>query len=113
FRTYRKAGLLAVGLLLVLWGLSNPPLLMGLFGLTVLVVFAHAWLREFSFLMDLTDKDFPGRYDKPIWAFVLIATGPVGLWLFHAHRAAHWPSTATEGIGPRRSTDPTPAADLF
>ncbi len=57
----------------------------------IAVAFAVAWVREFQFLMALRDEDLPGRFDKPIWAFVLIALAPAGLFLFRSHRLAHWP----------------------
>ena len=43
----------------------------------VAVLFASAWVREFQFLMALGDDDLPGRFDKPIWAFVLIGLAAV------------------------------------
>src|SRR5258707_10348541 len=49
-----------------------------------LILFASAWVREFQFLMALRDDDLPGRFDKPIWAFVLIALAPFGLFLFRS-----------------------------
>ena len=110
---FRLAGIAAIVVLLALSFVGSPPLLMGLFGLVVLVLFAREWVREFSFLMALRDEDFPGRFDKPIWAFLLIASGPVGLWLFHSFRASHWPAPAAEATDPRRSAKPAPAADLL
>ena len=56
-----------------------------------LLLFALAWFREFAFLMRLADDDLPGRYDKPIWAFLLIALPPVGALVFWSFRRAHWP----------------------
>ncbi len=47
------------------------------------------WFRELLFLMALRDDELPGRFDKPIWAFLLIALPPVGLIAFRCHRAAH------------------------
>jgi hypothetical protein len=55
-----------------------------------LILFASAWVREFQFLMRLGDDDLPGRFDKPIWAFVLIGLAPFGLFLFRSYRLAHW-----------------------
>ena len=57
----------------------------------VAVAFTVAWVREFLFLMSLRDEDLPGRFDKPIWAFLLIVLAPAGLLLFRSHRMAHWP----------------------
>jgi len=68
-------------------------------------LFVLAWGRELLFLMTLRDEDLPGRFDKPIWAFLLIALAPLGLVLFRIHRLAHWPE-------PRRQPKPRPAADI-
>ena len=57
----------------------------------VAVAFTVAWVREFLFLMSLRDEDLPGRFDKPIWAFLLVFLAPAGLILFRTHRMAHWP----------------------
>lgn len=67
----------------------------GLFFLTLMAgvatVLTVLWVREFLFLMALRDEDLPGRFDKPIWAAVLILLPPLGLYLFRSHRLAHWP----------------------
>lgn len=68
--------------------------LMILAGLAV-VMFGAAWLREFRFLINLSDDVFPGRNDKLIWGILLIVLPPVGVWLFRSYRAAHWPATKT------------------
>jgi hypothetical protein len=57
----------------------------------VAIGFTVLWCREFLFLMGLRDDDLPGRFDKPIWAALLIALPPLGLLLFRSHRLAHWP----------------------
>ena len=59
--------------------------------LAAFVLFARAWLREFTYLMRLRDDAFPGHNDKLIWAILLIVLPPVGAWLFGAYREAHWP----------------------
>ncbi|MFO0960743.1 MAG: hypothetical protein U0800_25455 [Isosphaeraceae bacterium] len=55
------------------------------------VAFGLAWLREFRYLINLTDDVFPGRNDKLIWGILLIVLPPVGVWLFRSYRMAHWP----------------------
>jgi hypothetical protein len=70
-----------------------------------LILFASAWVREFQFLMTLGDDDLPGRFDKPIWAFVLIGLAPFGLFLFRSYRLAHWPE-------PRPKPEASPAGEL-
>jgi hypothetical protein len=67
-----------------------------------LILFASAWVREFQFLMTLRDDDLPGRFDKPIWAFVLIGLAPFGLFLFRSYRLTHWPEPR-----PKPATGPT------
>lgn len=67
------------------------PLVLTLAVLAALVLFARAWLREFTYLMRLRDDAFPGHNDKLIWAMLLIVLPPVGAWLFQTYREAHWP----------------------
>jgi hypothetical protein len=67
------------------------PFVLVLAVLAAVVLFARAWLREFTYLMKLHDEAFPGRNDKLIWAMLLIVLPPVGAWLFQTYREAHWP----------------------
>jgi hypothetical protein len=67
------------------------PLVLTLAFLAAFVLFARAWLKEFTFLMRLRDDAFPGHNDKLIWAMLLIILAPVGTWLFQNYREAHWP----------------------
>ena len=62
------------------------------------ILFASAWAREFHFLMGLADDDLPGRFDKPIWAFVLIGLAPFGLFLFRSYRTARWPEPSPKPV---------------
>jgi hypothetical protein len=55
------------------------------------VLFARIWVREFWFLMRLSDHAFPGQFDKLGWTVLLIALPPVGVDLFSRYRLAHWP----------------------
>jgi hypothetical protein len=74
---------------------AEAPALWVIFAIIAAVVFfARAWVREFTFLMSLRDENFPGRSDKLIWAFVLVALPPVGLLAFRAVRKSHWPEPA-------------------
>jgi len=73
----------------------------------VLVLFAKAWGRDFVFVMVRRDDEFPGRFDKVIWAALLIALPPVGLWLFRHYREARWPEPETGGL----KVDPAFAPD--
>jgi hypothetical protein len=66
---------------------------------TLAVWFASAWLREFRFLILLSDDVFPGQNDKLIWAILLIVLPPVGLWLFQSYREVHWPETKPTAAG--------------
>ncbi len=84
------------------------PVVLALALLAAVVLFARAWLREFTYLMRLRDDAFPGHNDKLIWAILLIVLPPVGAWLFQTYREAHWPE-AKPSKGPRRSTTDGPA----
>jgi hypothetical protein len=66
--------------------------------------FARIWQKELVFLMGLRDGDLPGRYDKLIWAAVLMAFAPVGVWFFRSYRLTHWPEPAPV-IDPERQAD--------
>jgi len=89
-------------LLVVVANSTHGPMreinVMGLLALVVLGVFVNAWRREVLFLMSLRDHDFPGRFDKPIWATLLIGLAPVGFWLFRSYRLAHWAEAKPETI---------------
>ena len=74
----------------------------------IAVGFTVAWVREFLYLMALRDEDLPGRFDKPIWAAVLIFLAPLGLFLFRSHRLAHWPEPE-----PKPRVAPDVARDLL
>ena len=68
------------------------PLVLTLIVGTAAVMFARAWLREFTYLMRLSDDPFPGHNDKLIWAILLIVLPPVGTWLVpQTYREAHLP----------------------
>ncbi len=92
--------------------IEAPPVVLVALFLMGAALYLRAWSRDFLFLMSLRDDDFPGRFDKPVWAFVLIALGPVGYWLFRGYRLVHWPSAFTdEAHSPRAK--PAPAPDLL
>jgi hypothetical protein len=77
--------------LLLLFGVQGPDqAVIALIGLVVFTL-AMVWYREFRILMQQDDSVFPGRYDKIIWAFLLIVLPPVGVLTFHAFRKAHLP----------------------
>jgi hypothetical protein len=77
--------------LLAICVLPLLPVVVALAVLAAVVLFAKAWLREFTYLMRLRDDAFPGHNDKLIWAILLIILPPVGAWLFQTYREAHWP----------------------
>ncbi len=68
----------------------------------VLVAFAGMWSREFRLLMLRGDDEFPGRFDRLAWMFVLTAIAPAGVWLSRSYRKARWPVAAkpTAPLGP-------------
>lgn len=89
-RTVLVVGVTVMSLMLLLAAL---PVFLVLAAVAVIVLFARAWLREFSFLMGVDDSAFPGRSDKLIWAILMIVLPPVGVYLFRAHRRAYWPES--------------------
>ena len=46
------------------------------------------WGREFVLLMQASDDEFPGRFDKPIWALAILLLPPIGIPAFRAFRHA-------------------------
>ena len=98
-------GLGALAALVV--SVESPPGALALVCLLVLVLFARAWVHEFFFLMDRRDDEFAGRFDKAVWAFLLVALAPVGLWVFRSYRLSRWPDPSAEAVKGRAS-----AADL-
>ena len=53
--------------------------------IVLLVVAVVFWLSQFVSLMNMRDEDFPGRYDKPIWAMTLILAnilGAIAFWIW-------------------------------
>jgi hypothetical protein len=93
---------------LALHALSGPGrgggLSVVLLFLLLLIWFVRNWQREFVFLMGLRDSDLPGRHDKLIWATVLMAFAPIGVWFFRSYRLAHWPESAIDRQGYAQQT---------
>lgn len=103
-----------IGLVLLLVALNDHPrgprngddvFFVFVVGVMVLAVFAHAWRREFLFLMSRRDDEFPGRFDKFTWTLVLTLLGPVGLWIFRGYRVSHWPEPKIEEAGGRSAAE--------
>ena len=46
------------------------------------VVATIFWLVQLLSLMMMPDDAFPGRYDKPIWAAILLVLSVLGAFLF-------------------------------
>jgi hypothetical protein len=112
-RPVRVMALLAIVVLLAILATEPGSVpLVPLVAIALVALYLRAWVRAFLYLMGLSDDHFPGRFDKPIWAAGLIALGPLGLWVFHRHRAVAWPEPAVEGTtaAPRK---PTTAHDWF
>lgn len=87
--------LVAGAIVLLVIVAANPPAGVLLTAIALAVLWFRWWAIEFSFLMGLRDVDFPGRYDKPIWAAMLVFLGPVGLWMFREYRTSRWPASET------------------
>ncbi|MBX2850411.1 MAG: PLDc N-terminal domain-containing protein [Phycisphaeraceae bacterium] len=61
------------------------PILIIVFGLLLLVF----WITQFISMMNMDDSDFNGRYDKLIWASVLIFLnifGAIVFWIWDSAR---------------------------
>lgn len=54
----------------------------------ILLLFARAWRYEFIGLMNRPDDSFPGRFDKPIWAALMVFLPPLGYTCLRAYRRA-------------------------
>ena len=54
----------------------------------VLFLFARAWRYEFIGLMNRPDDSFPGQFDKPIWAALMVFLPPLGYTCLRAYRRA-------------------------
>jgi hypothetical protein len=84
-----------VGIVLIIWTLltNNAYRTFALFLLSLLILAwaALTWIGEFVYLMSLHDDDFPGRFDKLIWAVALLFFAPVGIWAFRSYRVDRWP----------------------
>jgi hypothetical protein len=111
-----RTAYLVVAAVLILGLMVLPPHDVLFPGLVVaaglLLMYLRMWVREFLFLMGLSDEDFPGRFDKAIWATVMVAFGPLGLWTFHRYRAAQWPAPAVDDAM-SRAGKPATAHDWF
>lgn len=79
----------AVAFAILLSFAADTPTPLFLLGIAAVVLFAITWVRDFAYLMTQPDAAFPGRYDKPIWAFLLIVLPPVGVLAFWSYRRAH------------------------
>jgi hypothetical protein len=62
----------------------------------VLLCFAGMWAREFRLLMLRRADEFPGRFDKLSWTFVLTVMAPAGVWMFRSYRRVQWPESAKQ-----------------
>lgn len=63
---------------------------------TILIILAIAapafgifWLWQFVQLMLLSDVDFPGRYDKPLWAATFLFVWPAAPFAFLAWKSGY------------------------
>ncbi len=86
-----SVGVILCGLLFSMTSVRSPIVPFTLAILIVLALYLRTWRDEFIFLMGLRDEDFPGRNDKLIWVLMLVVLAPVGSWLFHSYRLAHFP----------------------
>jgi len=82
---------LAVPLTMMFWLVVGPgeefAVILVVLALVLLVWF---WVVEFVTLMGLGDDSFPGRFDKLVWAVLLILLPPAGMIAFGVFRRAYW-----------------------
>ena len=100
------ASLIAAGFLLLALGSADRgsgELVVAVATIIATAFFLRTWHDEFVALMNRTDDEFPGRFDKLIWALALIVVAPAGVWFFRSFRKARWPETRTS-----TSTKPEP-----
>ena len=57
--------------------------------IVIVLLFLVVWARQFIQLMMFSDSDFPGRYDKPIWAVLFIAAFVIAPFLFIYWKSAY------------------------
>jgi len=94
-------GYVAYGLALVIcvavWVSARDPETWFLGAIGTLFLFALAWAHAVRALTQQPDEAFPGRYDKPIWAFLFIILPPLGVIAYRWYR---YPVTAkSEPVG--------------
>lgn len=87
----------AVAVLALMLATAREPILWVFLGSFVLLVaFGRAWIKQVTFLMSLRDQDFPGRFDKLVWMFLLVFLAPIGYWTFRTFRDSRWPEPVVE-----------------
>jgi hypothetical protein len=99
------AAVVVAALVFAAWDGAHPGPLFLVAGMFVLGLFFRSWRDEFLFLMSRTDADFPGHYDRAIWAIFMITMAPVGLWFFRSYHLAHWPEPKAERAYGRAASD--------
>lgn len=72
------------------------PLVLSLLVVGGFVLLVGLWLREFVILMRASDADFPGRFDKVVWAAAILLLPPIGAPAFWAFRKVHWVEHGTK-----------------
>ena len=71
---------------------------MGLVLLVLLIACAVIfWITEFLSLMNTKDEEFAGRYDKPIWAVILLLASVLGALMFWLWKACRRDSSGKSG----------------
>ena len=57
--------------------------------LIIALLFLIVWWRQFIELMMFSDSDFPGRYDKAIWAVMFVVACIIAPFLFIQWKSAY------------------------
>jgi hypothetical protein len=100
------------GLIAAAWGpFRRLEYLVLASAVVVLLCFAGMWSYEFRLLMARRAKEFPARFDKLAWVFVVTVMAPVGVWLFRSYRRVQWPECA-KASRPHPLDEPTTGVDV-
>jgi hypothetical protein len=92
---------------------SGTEWLLSITTIAILMAFAGMWLREFPLLMARRSDEFPDRFDKLAWVFVLTAMAPAGVWLFRSYRRTRWPESTKAAVRhPLDEPDPGSGVDV-
>ena len=71
--------------------------------ITISIIATILWILELACLMRMSDEDFPGRFDKPLWVAIMIFTFVLGALAFGVWKVSVAASRHVEATARRRS----------